>query len=63
MSHKYLVVFFQIFFRIIAKFLEWFVRRIFKVEIQVGRAQFLALGNIKISTAGTKIVRSCNISD
>ena len=42
--------------RIVARFLEWFARRLFKVEIQVERAQFLALGSIKITTAGTRIV-------
>ncbi|XP_028400594.1 uncharacterized protein LOC114523764 [Dendronephthya gigantea] len=41
--------------RIIARLLEWLVKRLFKVDIQVGRAQFLALGNIKITTAGVKI--------
>ena len=43
-------------YRIVARLLEWFVRRFFKVGIQVERAQFLALGRIKITTAGTRIV-------
>jgi hypothetical protein len=43
-------------YRIVARFLEWLARRLFKVEIHVDRAQFLALGGIKITTAGTQIV-------
>lgn len=50
------IINFTLCYRIIARFLEWFIRRFFKVEIQVERAQFLALGCIKIATAGTRIV-------